>query len=109
MTVEPLLTIAAAAKVLDCSRRHLRRIIQAGELPVVATGKTERGDRIDPADLHNYIQRQKRNRSAPACPSTNVVVFGTRASKSVDDELNALLGPAGRRKRRSSRRPSANA
>ena len=107
--METLLTIRAVASILDCSPRHVRRIIAAGELPVVATGESEKGDRVDPADLRNYIQRRKRNRSAPTCPSTNVMVFGTRASKSVDDELNVLLGQGGKRKRKSSKPPSVNA
>jgi len=103
-----LLTIQAVADDLACSRKHVRRIIAAGDLPIIATGETSRGDRVDPVALEAYKQRKQRNRGVPHCPSTNVTAFGTRVPRSVENELNDLLGPAPiGKKRRNSKRRSA--
>lgn len=103
---DKLLTIANVADHLSCSTRHVRRIIAAGEMPVVAIGSGSRGDRVREEDLGSYITRKLRIRSAShPCPSANVVAFGTSRSRSAESALDKLLGtgrPA--RKRRSSTR-----
>lgn len=86
-----LLTIKEVARRWSCSTRNVRRIIGRGELPVIATGDSPKGDRIDPADVDAFEKRKKTIRGNDVCLSTNVVAFGTRAPNSVASELNAVL------------------
>ena len=53
-----LLTITEAAEFLGCSRANVYGLIDAGELPVIAIGKS-RGYRIDRRDIEEFLQRRK--------------------------------------------------
>ena len=53
-----LLTVTAAAEFLGCSRANVYGLINAGELPVIAIGKS-RGYRIDRRDIEAFVQRRK--------------------------------------------------
>lgn len=48
------LTLDEAAESLNCSKRHLRRLIADGRLRAYAVGTT-RVLRIDPDDLHEVM------------------------------------------------------
>lgn len=85
---DPLLTLPAAAAQLGISRRTLEREIAAGKLAVVCI----RGAvRVAQSDLDGYIVRLRRYHQPAACPSENVVTFGTSASRSRASELSELL------------------
>ena len=88
----PLLTIPETAAQLGVSRRTVEREIESGVLAYV---EVRGAKRITPADLAEYINRNRRYTLAP-CQSENVVTLGTRASRSAGDALNALLGLDGR-------------
>jgi excisionase family DNA binding protein len=62
---EELLTIAEAAKLLDCSTRTLWRRIDAGEFPVF---RDRRIVRILHKDVHTYIARRTRRASIAERP-----------------------------------------
>ncbi len=64
-----LLTVGATALLLGCSRANIYGLIEAGELPVVAVGKS-RGYRIDRQDIDTFIERRKTCKRAekPALP-----------------------------------------
>jgi excisionase family DNA binding protein len=64
-----LLTVGATALLLGCSRANIYGLIEAGELPVVAIGKT-RGYRIDRRDIDAFIERRKtcKQTGKPALP-----------------------------------------
>jgi excisionase family DNA binding protein len=94
-----LLTTPEAAAQLGVSRRTIEREIEAGVLAYV---NVRGAKRITPDDLAEYIARNRRYTPAP-CQSANVVTFGTRASRSAGDALNALLARAGRTPSRSKR------
>ena len=103
----PLLhTLPEAAEQLGgVSVRTLEREIADGQLAVTYV----RGQRrIARADLEAYIARHRRFATAPAtaCPSANVVMFGTSASRSAESELSELLA-RGAKTRAPSRRRSA--
>lgn len=51
-----LLTIDAAASILGCSMRTLRRRIKAGELPVIRDGRLVR---VHPQDLSRYVAARR--------------------------------------------------
>ena len=57
-TAKLLLTVNESAALLGCSRANVYGLIEAGELPVVAVGKS-RGYRIDRRDLDEFIHRRK--------------------------------------------------
>jgi len=57
-TAPRLLTVSQAAEYLGCSRANVYTLINAGELPVVAVGKS-RGYRIDRQDIDAFIDRRK--------------------------------------------------
>ena len=66
MTVRPehngseprLLTITEASEFLGCSRDNVYGLIDAGELPAIAIGKS-RGYGIDGRDIEEVLQRRK--------------------------------------------------
>lgn len=100
-----LLTLPAAADALGLSRRTLEREIAAGRLAVV---QIRRAVRVAQSDIDGYIQRSRRYRM-PACPSENVVTFGTSVSRSPASALSAALDAAlpGRTRSRSKHRSAA--
>lgn len=53
-----LLTVSEVAAYLGCSVGNVYALIDAGELPVIAVGKS-RGYRIDPRDLDEFLNRRK--------------------------------------------------
>jgi excisionase family DNA binding protein len=61
LTLEPLLSVGAAAALLSVSRRTLYRFVEAGELHPLRVGQRLR---FEPADLRAYLERQ-RNRGSP--------------------------------------------
>lgn len=66
-----LLTITETAELLGCSRANVYGLIDAGELPVIAIGKS-RGYRIDRRDIEEFLQRRKIHKGGgkPAQPAT---------------------------------------
>lgn len=59
--IEPiprLLTVTEAAVFLGCSRANVYGLIEDGELPVIAIGKS-RGYRLDRRDIEEFLQRRK--------------------------------------------------
>jgi excisionase family DNA binding protein len=66
-----LLTVTETAAVLGCSRANVYGLIEAGELPVIAVGKS-RGYRIDCRDIDEFIERRKTCKEGrrPAPPAT---------------------------------------
>lgn len=86
-----LLTIRNAAECLRISPRTVRRLVAQGELPVIRLTKTVKGDRIDPADLEEFIERQ-RWRVAPISLGPGHGHLG-RAPVDVEAELDRILGP----------------
>jgi excisionase family DNA binding protein len=99
-----LLTIAQAAEMLAVSPKTLRRIIDRGEIKIVALGETARGDRIHPDDLKQYLDRMRRARPK-TCPYDEGVTAGRSTSKSAAAVLDELLKP--RRPPASSKRASS--
>ena len=55
-TMEPLLTIDAAASLLAISRRQLYTLLERGELPHVRVGRRRR---FLPADLRDFLERHR--------------------------------------------------
>jgi excisionase family DNA binding protein len=53
-----LLTVNAAAAFLGCSRTTVYALIEAGELPVIAVGRS-RGYRIERQDLEEFMRRRR--------------------------------------------------
>lgn len=51
-----LLTINAAAAILGCSLKTLRRRIEAGDLPVIRDGRLVR---VHPQDLSRYVAARR--------------------------------------------------
>ena len=56
--LDPLLTIADAARILVCSEANVYALIEAGHLPYVRVGRSK-GYRLDPADLSAFIQKRR--------------------------------------------------
>lgn len=99
-----LLTHSEASTKLAISDRQLKRLIDDGLLPVVSLGSSRKGDRIDERDLEQFIHRRKINRSCQSSVSKTAKVLPiTSVSKSVDDELAALYGAAGSKRKKSKR------
>ena len=65
-----LLSIVETAALLGCSRANVYALVNAGELPVIAIGKS-RGYRIDRRDIEEFLQRRKfyKEGRQPAPPS----------------------------------------
>jgi hypothetical protein len=61
-----LLKVADVAARLNISHRQARRIVGT-LIPVVATGKSARGDRVEEADVEEFKRRRKRTREAGPC------------------------------------------
>jgi excisionase family DNA binding protein len=53
-----LVTLNAAAAYMSCSRRHLERLVAAGQIPTVRLG---RAVRVAVADLDGYINDLRRD------------------------------------------------
>ena len=53
----PLLTVRQAALVLGCSIANVYALIAAGELPVIAVGRS-RGYRLAPAQIEEFLRRR---------------------------------------------------
>ena len=66
-----LLTVIETAEILGCSRANIYGLIEDGELPVVAIGKS-RGYRIDRIDIDAFIERRKTRKQGrtPSPPAT---------------------------------------
>jgi excisionase family DNA binding protein len=82
-----LLTIPKAAKLLACSPRHVRRLLDQGRIAYVRIGKTGRSDRIVEAELMRFIEDSQ-------CHSTRSEISGTADSRSRGRSIDDLLGPA---------------
>ena len=104
-TVTKLLRPIEAANILGVSLRHLRDLINEGEIIVIRVGDDTRADRIEEAELNRFINRRRTNRNILGeveCPSINVVKSGGLSSKSTAARLDALLGQPAKRKRKNS-------
>jgi excisionase family DNA binding protein len=55
---DKLLTVKQAAGRLGCSPRAVYRLIEAGKIPFVQVGSTERTKRIRPDDLRAFERRE---------------------------------------------------
>jgi excisionase family DNA binding protein len=53
-----LLTVKQAADRLGCSQRAVYRLIEAGKIPFVMIGRSERSKRIRPDDLRAFERQQ---------------------------------------------------
>ncbi len=97
-----LLKPSDVAERLNVSMKTVRRIINKGELIVVATSDDARGDRIEPEELERFIQRKKRNRSISGLEglTTGVVIRSGFDARSTEERLDKLLGQPRKRKRR---------
>jgi excisionase family DNA binding protein len=64
------MTVKQAARFLGCSPTNVYALIDAGELPVVAVGKS-RGYRIDRRDIEEFLSRRKFRKEGekPATPT----------------------------------------
>lgn len=62
-----LLTVKQTAVLLGCSAANVYGLIETGELPVIAVGKS-RGYRIDRFDIDEFLNRRK-TRKEGARPS----------------------------------------
>lgn len=82
-----LLTIPQAAKLLACSTRHVRRLLDQGRIAYVRLGKTGRSDRIVEAELMRFIEDNQ-------CHSIRSAAPGTADSRSRAKSIDDLLGPA---------------
>lgn len=64
-----LLTVEQTRRQLGCSRRHVYNLINRGELTSVRT-RGPRGNpwghRIEQAEIHAYIERNRQTAQAPA-------------------------------------------
>lgn len=100
-----LLKPIEAAEKLAVSLNTLRRLIDNGEIAVIAVTGNAKGDRIEPEELERFKKAKKRNRAneVEACQLSNVVTFGGSSSKSTAKQLDDLLAPkrSGKRKRSS--------
>ncbi len=65
-----LMTVKEAARFLGCSQTNVYALIDAGELVVIAIGKS-RGYRIDRRDIDAFIQRRRFRKEGrkPAVPT----------------------------------------
>jgi len=54
---QPLLTYEEAGSILGVTGRTVWNLVDRGDLPAVQFGRSVR---IDPADLHSFIERSKR-------------------------------------------------
>ena len=61
----PLLTVRQTAQLIGCSVTNVYALIAAGELPVIAIGKS-RGYRIDLRDVEGFLQRRKFCKDGPS-------------------------------------------
>jgi len=66
-----LLSVNETAVLLGCSRANIYGLVEAGQLPVIAIGRS-RGYRIDRRDIEAFIERRKTcrvgKRPAPPAP-----------------------------------------
>jgi excisionase family DNA binding protein len=69
-TAKLLLTVNETAALLGCSRATIYGLINGGELPVIAVGRS-RGYRIDRRDLDEFLRRRKfwRESEKPTAPA----------------------------------------
>jgi excisionase family DNA binding protein len=58
-----LMTIRDVAKFVGCSVANVYGLIETGELPVIAIGKT-RGYRVDRRDMEEFLCRRKQHKAA---------------------------------------------
>jgi excisionase family DNA binding protein len=65
-----LLKVNETAALLGCSRATVYGLINGGELPVIAVGRS-RGYRIDRRDIDEFVRRRKFRRESekPAVPA----------------------------------------
>ena len=87
-----LYTIAQASKELNCSARHVRRLCNAGKIPVIRIGDAKKSDRISEDDLFNYIKRSKRLGDQKWLLD-DAAKISRLTFKAVDTELDELLKP----------------
>ncbi len=64
MTDEKALTLKEVARRLDVSERTITRLAESGELAGYKVGK--RSWRFEPADVEDYINRQRRKQREPS-------------------------------------------
>lgn len=63
-----LLTVKHTALVLGCSAANVYSLIDTGELPVIAVGKS-RGYRIDRRDIDEFLNRRKTQNVSDKSPA----------------------------------------
>lgn len=84
-----LLTLAQAADLSACSKKTLRRAIDAGELATVRLGQSAKSDRIHAADLDAWWQRSRY--VPPPRPVFPKATFMGPLVSDVDERLEKLL------------------
>ena len=97
-----LLKISEVATMLRVSAKHVRRLVNSGEIVIVRMGEDSRADRIEQKELDRFINRRRTNRSllGEPCQSTNVAIFTGSNSSTTAARLDALLGRKAKEKRK---------
>lgn len=86
---ELLISAKKAAALLSICPKQLRKLVDAGKVPVVPCGRSSRGDRYDPADIKEFIEQNKQRRKK--CQSINAVKGITSRSRSTVNALEERL------------------
>lgn len=98
-----LLRVSEVATMLGCSIKHVRRLINAGQIIIIRLSDDPRADRVEQTEVDRFIACRRTNRSLSGepCQSTNVAVFTGLSFNSTESRLDDLLGlkVKGRRKR----------
>lgn len=88
---DTLLSIAEAARQLNCSTKTVRRLLNNGKIRFIPLTGSAKGDKIALSDLLDFIERNKRiNR----CQSESAETRGKYPSPSAGGELEKRLGAA---------------
>lgn len=84
-----LIKIKEAADQLAICPKQVRKLIDSGRLQVVPCGTSSRGDRIDEADIQEFINENKQRKKK--CQSISAEIAITSLSRSTVNGLEELL------------------
>ena len=93
-----LLKIATVAEICNCSARHIRRLVNNGEIASVSLGPSPKSDRIERSELERYVERNRTTRTKPCRHSNFATKRTTSASAQAVKSLNELLATKSQRK-----------
>lgn len=105
-----LLRVSEVATMLGCSLKHVRRLINAGQIIIIRLSDDPRADRVEQNEVDRFIACRRTNRSLTGepCQSTNVAIFTGSSFNSTESKLDALLGLKVRDKRKHLKGSSAS-